>query len=130
MSKSRNDYEKLRDKWYAKLKKEGFEDIEVNEAELKEYSASTLRRKRDFNNWQDKAAYYSMATNFLNDYRFASELEKVMWEYHSNAISIRDIVKLLSKAKVAKLNRHDVWVIINKLRKTMMKMYMNGGING
>lgn len=129
IKKPLSEYEKLRAIWYKKLEKEGFVDIESDEDNLKSWSAKfSSRRSQDV--WQAKEAYYHMATNFLNDYQFESAFEKKVWEYHAEAISIRDIVKLLrKKTKVMVINRAFIWSTVNRLETSMKKMYLSGYIS-
>ncbi len=125
------EYEKQRDIWYKKLKKEGFDDIESNEDNLKSWS-SRFATKRSVELQQDREAYYTMATTFLNSYAFESPLEKAIWEYHVEAISIKDIAKLLRKAKVRKIagkykvDHNSVWSVVSKLEKAMKRIYLSG----
>lgn len=123
MSKPKNEYEKLRAVWYKKLESEGFEDIEQDEDNLKVWS-SQFRRKKSVDTWQAKAAYYYMAENFLREHTFENNLDRIVWEYHSNAISIRDIVKLLKKVRIV---RDHNWVhsVVKRLSAIMKKKYMN-----
>ncbi len=124
MSKQKpNDYEKLRAIWYKKLEREGFNDIEQDEDNLKSWS-SQFKRKVSLDSWQAKAAYYYMAESFLNDYKFESRVERIIWEYHANGISIRDIVKLLQKVRI-KRHKEQVNAVIMFLRAAMKKMYTN-----
>lgn len=118
-----SDYDKLRAVWYKKLKDDGFEDIESDDHNLKVWS-SKFARKKTLVSWQAKAAYYYMAENFLRDYKFVSNREKVIWEYHANALSIREITRLLKKVRI-KTSRMAVWRIVIRLEKIMKKMYMN-----
>lgn len=123
------EYEKLRAVWYAKLKKEGFDDIETDEYHLKTWS-SKFASKKSQELWRSKEAYYYMTTTFLNDYKFESKLEKIIWEYHSEAISVRDIVKLLRslhyrKIGTASVDRNSVWAVIHHLETIMKNMYLN-----
>lgn len=121
-------YERLRDRWYAKLKKSGFEDIEQDEDNLKIWSSTYFGHRLRTNHaggWQAKAAYYSMAERFLHEYQFSSNLEHAIWEYHTNGISIRDITDTLKKAKV-KTNRQYVWEAVHKLEIEMKKLYLEG----
>jgi len=121
--KPRTEYEKLRDVWYAKLKKKGFEDIETDEDHLKSWSIK-FALKESLRSWQAKASYYSMAERFLNDYNFESKLEQAIWAYHAEGISIREIVTTLKKAKIRKtVNRDSVFKTIKKLEYVMKKMY-------
>ena len=120
------EYEKLRAVWYKKLEKEGFVDIESDEDNLKSWSAKFATPKSQ-ELMESKAAYYHMATHFLNDYQFESALEKTILEYHTEAISVRDIAKLLrKKTKVMTLDRNVVWKTVKRLETIMKKMYMSG----
>ncbi len=66
-----------------------------------------------------------MAGQFLNNYNFRSKLEKVIWEYHCNGISYRNIAKLLRKVKTSMTpNKDNINAIINKLEIEMKKLYM------
>ncbi len=65
-----------------------------------------------------------MAESFLNDYKFESRVERIIWEYHANGISIRDIVKLLQKVRI-KRHKEQVNAVIMFLRAAMKKMYTN-----
>lgn len=123
MDKPPKDLQKL---WYKKLKDSGFEDIEDENNELKVWS-SAFRRKKSLVSWEAKESYYHMANKFLNEYQFENSLDKIVWEYHSNAISMRDISDLLIKTKVKKnFNRTYVWRILARLQDSMKKMYLNG----
>ena len=120
----KTEYEKQREIWYKKLKKSGFEDIEQDDFNLKTNS-SVFFKNHTFEVWTAKATYYQMASNFLEEYKFNSRIEKVIWEYHSNGISFRDISKLLKKAKIKSIstNRQDIWLIVKRLKATMYSMY-------
>lgn len=119
------EFQKLKTKWYGKLKKSGFEDIESDEDNLKVWSSIFYLRRSNIS-WEAKASYYQMASNFLEEYKFTSNIEKIIWEYHSNGIGVRDISKLLKKAKIksVKTARTSVWLIIKKLRSSMYQMYL------
>ena len=128
MSKSKTEYEKLRDEWYDKLKDEGFEDIESSEDRLKMWSTRAMRKNANENlldSWQAKAAYYYMADSFLAEHEFDSSLERIIWEYHANALSHADIAEILNSAKIAKTNRTTVGLTIKRLVELMKKKYMN-----
>jgi len=148
--KRKLNYIQERNKWYAKLKKEGFKDIEslrgqtkVDESDrigrntftrlpqgaasenkltvLPGADTSKNRRERFKTAYivhKAKEDYYYMTEQFLNSYDFESGLEKVIWEYHSNGMSKRNITKTLLGVKI-KINSTKVWQIINKLSKIM-----------
>lgn len=130
------DYKTLRDQWYKKLEKAGFEDIEdVKTDMLKSWSSKFTRvdkdthRTRAQNSLVERKAkqrYYQLATYFLNDYAFESNLDKIIWEYHTEGISVRDISRLLKKAKVLDITGAGIHKgYIKRLRSIMRKMYIN-----
>jgi hypothetical protein len=124
MSKKKLDLKTETAKWYAKLKRDGFDDIESDEDNLKVWS-TIFFKKHSIEQIQAKQAYYQMATNFLNDYKFNNNRERIIWEYHANGISLRDIGKVLKKAKIKKAtNRTDVWKVVKRLKLIMYDMYM------
>ncbi len=121
-------YEEERDFWYAKLEKVGFNDLEDKEGRLKKWSSDVFGKKALIQNggWQAKAAYYEMCEKFLAEYPFEDELERMIWAYHTEAISVRDIAETLNKAKVTKTNRQAVWLVVKRLETRMKQMYLAG----
>jgi hypothetical protein len=123
--KRKPSYEELRDVWYAKLKMDGFEDIEQDEDALKKYTSTLVAQNAvRLGGWRAKAAYYSMCDRFLNEYKFDSTLDQIVWEYHANGMSKYEIVKILKKAKISTLTQGPVYQIIKRLRIKMYSMYM------
>lgn len=112
----------LKDIWYKKLEDAGFDDIEQDEEKLKVWSTIFFARYNK-TTVDAKIMYAQMAENFLREYRFDSDLDKVIWEYHSTNLSYRDITAILKKVKI-KTNRTYVGRIINRLKKSMFAMYM------
>jgi DNA-binding transcriptional regulator YhcF (GntR family) len=126
MASKKTEYEQLRDIWYKKLEDSGFVDIEKDEKSFKKHilHAQSKDKNHDTATYRNsKIEYYNMATSFLNDYKFKSHLEKAIWDYHSNGISIEDITDILLRVKLIKTNRTSVWQIISSLRKKMFKKY-------
>jgi hypothetical protein len=124
--------EELRDKWYKKLENvkdetypTGFIDIERDEETLKVWSSDKFASRRLVQNggWQAKATYHSLAERYLAEYPFENRREQIIWEYHTNAVSVRDIVKLLKKVRI-KMKRTSVWEIIKKHKSKMFALYM------
>ena len=125
--KRQPNYEELRDTWYKKLKDSGFEDIEQDEDTLKRWDSHYFTKRRNLTEsggWQAKAAYYSMAGRFLNEYKFDTPLEQAVWEYHANGLGRRDISKILKAAKLTKLSHASIGIIIYKLKMKMYDMYL------
>lgn len=121
----------IQKKWYAKLKKSGFEDAERPEGDRFALKNPSEACKRDIviKDYYAKLEYYSMARKFIHDYKFESNLEKVIWEYHSEGVSVRNIAKLLKKVKVMKPNKDNVALIVARLADEMKKMYLVGYLN-
>lgn len=117
------DLQTLKEVWHGKLQRSGFEDIERDELRLKtmsnKFNTDMVRR-----NWHAKSEYYSMAGQFLHNYQFKTRLERIIWEYHANGLSIRDIAKILKKVKITSIKRGAIFKKIKKLTVEMYKMYM------
>lgn len=130
----KTEYDKLRKLWYKKLADSGFEDIEYNDTDIKK-PAVDIHRKIDAPGsagnvtryskvvWEAKTDYYVMAEHFLNDHKFDNELDKIIWSYHCNGISARNIVKLLHDTEVTKTNRDKVWKTVKALSSIMFELY-------
>lgn len=116
-------FEALKAKWYKKLQKSGFDDIENDYGELKTYSGSKLG---DASNVlvkvQARQEYYRLAGHFLHDYKFESKLHRLIWELHSTGVAGKPIAKIL-RAKRFKTNYITVFQVINDLKAKMLKMY-------
>lgn len=106
----------LKEKWYAKADKSGFEDIEKDEDYLKIYSSDTFRERHagaQAGGWQAKAEYYYLAQQFLNEYKFDSEIIKTIWAYHCEGISAESISQTLKKL------RYKRWSKVNLIKDTL-----------
>lgn len=121
-------YQELKKIWYDELKDKGFDDIEKNDYILKRPS-SKFSNKETARDWYAKSEYSSMAGQFLNTYKFKSNLEKTIWEYHANGISSRDIADILREAKVRGKKRSVVQAIIKRLADCMKEIYLVGHKN-
>jgi hypothetical protein len=123
--KPQTEYERQKEIWYKKLADSGFVDIEENNGnDLKHWDGSGSTR-HDPDYIQAKQEYYNVAMHFLTNHKFDSELEKVIWEYHSNAVSARNISKTLVSAGFVKMGRMTVWRVIKRLRSAMKRLYVN-----
>jgi len=123
-------FKKLQDEWYAKAA-EGvdskgdplYKDIEHSEEKLTAYS-TRFCKKPDYV-WDLTAAYYSMCETFLQKYTFESERSRLIWEYHSNGLSVREIAKVLSEVDAEKIPHIKVWRVINRLETIMKTTYLS-----
>ena len=120
-------FNKLKNLWYKKLKDEGFEDIETDEDTLKSWSVYGRIGSPEYTRYRQQSAdaYYSLADLFLNEHNWPNELERIIWEYHANGISTRNITKLLEDAGIKKTNRTTVWQVISRCRTLMKQQYLD-----
>lgn len=116
-----SEFDKLKDFWYQKLKESGFDDIESDEYNLKTWSSQIAAQDSTYRH--AKETYYYLATQFLNDYKFKNSYERIVWEYHSNGISIRNIVKLLNEVRKEKTYRRAIHELLQRLRNAMKRKY-------
>lgn len=118
---------KLKDFWYKKLHKSGFEDIERDEWTLKRPLSKIFQRRDGLvksGRWEMRQQYYYMAEHFLNSYKFDSKFDENVWMYHSNGLGVREITKTLNKLRrKKKTNRDAVWKIIKKYEYIMRKLF-------
>ncbi len=116
-------FRSLKTKWYKKLLKSGFNDIETSNEYLKIPSKEVLRESR-ISSKQSKEDYYYLADQFLNEYNFKSDLEKTIWEYHCNGLGSPAISDTLRKARITKMDRSTIGTIIVELREKMKAKYL------
>ncbi len=117
------DLKKLTAEWYKKLKDSGFKDVEVG---FGPYTSKPLVVKvghRDGGPWEPKAEYYRLALHFLNEWSFKNRLEETIWAYHTEGLSVRNIVITLNKVRRKQIVRMTVWRTIERLRAEMKNLY-------
>lgn len=110
-------FKALQNKWYRKLKKEGFEDVEDTNSPnefLKKWHTYDFKTKYQKGNAESITDYYRLASQFLHDYSFETGTEKKVWELHAGGHSIRKIEKLL------RIDRNRVHKIIRTIKKAMI----------
>ena len=89
------EFLKLHRDWAKKLKKSGFEDIERKEGVLKTSSMENVRNLYTVEQFNIKEEYYRLAGQFLHEYKFKTQVDKRIWELHSEGVSVRNIIKKL-----------------------------------
>jgi len=124
MAKPKDDYKTQKDIWYKKLKKSGFNDIEETEDRLKSWSMR-FAISPIVETFNERKEYFQLADRFLLEYGFRTNFEKVIWEYHANGLSLREIEMILKKAKIKhkKKNKESIRVIIMRLALIMKHKY-------
>jgi len=132
-SNKKQPFKKLQNEWYKKLKDSGFEDIETPGGFLKGLSSSSGKpSNKEGYSWgerelynKSKEEYYRLAGHFLHDYKFESNIEKFIWELHSNGVSVRSIVSVLKGLPYLNFNKEKSTIsnLIIKLSQKMKEMY-------
>jgi hypothetical protein len=119
------DLKSLQKTWYKKLADKGFEDIEKNEVYLYRDARSSgiFQHKKSKEYYDSVLDYYTMAEHFLNEHKFENKREETIWAYHSEGISIRDMVKIFKKAGVENVSRMGIWRVLSKLVAEMKVRY-------
>jgi len=119
----KTEFKKLQEDWYKKLEDSGFQDIETRY--LTSWpNSSDFYSTLDPEEMQARAAYYDMATRLSNDFTWKSELEHTIWDYHTNGMSMRDIVRTLNKVINPGVSVKTVFLVIKKYKETMIQLYM------
>lgn len=89
-------FKALEKKWYSKLKNDGFSDIERNDKRnLKTDPLENIFHFYDEAAFERKEEYYRLAGQFLHEHKFKSAADRLVWDLHSQGMSIRNIIKRL-----------------------------------
>lgn len=83
------DCRALRSEWYEYLEHSGFTDIEDSIGLKDRGSLQALESKSAI--FHSQQNYYQWARSKLNDGRFNSETDRLIWEYHTEGLSKRQI---------------------------------------
>lgn len=117
----------LQIKWYDKLKKSGFTDIEAHDenpgkpdGNLKDWHSQMFQSSNTPVLFQQRERYYQLAGQFLHEWTFSDAKEKVVWQCHSNGMSTREISRQLNRDGYGK---NAVFLIVKRLRTEMFKIY-------
>ncbi len=90
---------KLKDQWYKKLAKSGFEDIEntsLPDPDLKHCDVIRFNKVTP-DAYETRTKYFSNCRDLLNTYKFETKLHKRIWELHSEGLSLREIETVIKK---------------------------------
>jgi hypothetical protein len=113
------EFEALQAKWYEKLKKSGFEEIERPDGTLNEWHSFQFGRNYNSHVFEANQEYSIMAGQFYHSHKFSSPLEKRVWKLHTAGLTIRDV------AKKAKVSPSTAWRIVESLSSEMLKNVYN-----
>lgn len=115
-------FKQEKSKWYAKLKEQGFEDIEEEHDEediLKTWDSTQFRRRRTQAYAEENKEYYRVCSIFLHLHKFKDEREHRIWSLHCSGLSVRKIAVMVDWNK-------------DLVHRTIMTLVdvMLGGISG
>lgn len=126
MSQKDDDFIKLKELWYRKLKESGFKDIERSNGRLKAKAEDLCLLKRYYNEetFKEKQNYYFQASQFYWDYKFESKLQKEIWRLHSEGFSLRQISRRIRTSQ-NKMSKDKIKNILGPLKKIVYSRIMN-----
>ena len=120
-SKVKN-FKSLRDEWYQILKEDGFNDIEQTDGLLKFWTNTRFRVVHNVELYESKKKYFELAGQYCHDGIFKSEINRKIWQLHSEGLSIREIAdKIKETSKNYKKSK--VHKVVNETAKEMLKIY-------
>lgn len=127
---------KLQAQWYKRLAKEGFEDIEQDEDNLKRWdSMYFISRHTNFKGrgaggakdakfsaiqFESRQEYYQLAGAFLHEHEFETDKERLIWELHASGENLIDIYRTLKKMN-KKVYLEGIDKTIKRLSEAMVK---------
>lgn len=112
-----DEFKRLNREWKAKLKKEGFVDIEFtfdngDTSPLTKPAIGVCGEQPAPEKYKAKVAYYSAASKFLHDFKFEVAVQKTIWALHTDGYSYREIVKELNN----EVSVHYIFLFMEKIR--------------
>lgn len=117
-------FKALEAKWYRKLEKSGFEDIEKKyiseDPHLMEFDSIYFHTKYTAKRFREKKAYFEKAQDLLSRDIFIDGIERRIWALHSAGLPIRRIVLVLA-SEGAEKNKNEVNQVINELQRMILK---------
>jgi len=117
------DFLELQKKWYDRLARNGFEDIEWTEpqGQNSHYLKGHIMSARKVYNHATEEHFRRVRIHLVNA-KFDSPLERYIWKRYSLGDSYRTIIKRVEKTK--KFNRrYSVFFIHGKIHKIIAQMY-------
>lgn len=112
-------FEQLKAKWYKKLEKTGFKDVETDEDNLKEWDSSIFLRYSQHTS-AARQEYFILAGQFLNSHNFASKKEKLIWSMHADGLTFQEIANRIKKLRYRVCSRASMNTVVRKLAEEML----------
>lgn len=118
MNHKSKEFRTLKATWYKKLAASGFHDAEQPDENLKLW-ASYFSIRYKGGRFEAKQQYFILASQFLHDYAFESEHDRVIWEMHAAGFSTQEISKSLGPDG-KNSSKSYVSATIRRIRKEMI----------
>lgn len=113
------EFKQLKDKWYKKLAKAGFTDIEQDEDNLHKWDSFRFIGDRTKSNYQYNPEYFTLASLFLDSHKFKTSRDLKIWTLHAEGKTIREIVKILKEKRIKSCRAWVVFSTVKRLRELM-----------
>ncbi len=107
------EFLELNAEWDKKLEDSGFEDIEKTEYNDFVRPQEFTKRKVKYEGGFD---YYKYCQLVLREYDFKRDIDRFIFECHTEGLSVRDIEIRLAETSVRKLKYRVISDIINKIK--------------
>ena len=102
-NKKTKEFIRLQKKWYKKLAKSGFSDLEwTDEKTAKGQNTPYLRKSLNKfkhltpEKFEEVSEFYSRAPDFASQHNFPTERHKFTWQLHIEGYSYRDSIEILT----------------------------------
>ncbi len=112
-----SELKKLQAKWYKKLARSGFEDIEDTSSPnefLNTWDSLHFLSRYTVDQFHARERYFQLATQFLEEHMFDTSREKSIWAEYCTGLSMRAI------ARNRRVSLHKIRVVIKKLEEAML----------
>lgn len=101
-------FKELKTKWYKKLEKSGFNDIEQANGNLKDFHSFRFKSKKIKNVFFETQRYYELASQLLHTYPFPDRTSKKIWKLHASGesnLAISDLMKVSYRVVEVTVNK-------------------------
>lgn len=123
---SKAEYIALYNKWYSKLKKSGFEDIEwYDKKRAKGQNSDFLidqSSKIRASYRQSIAEHYRLCRNFLTHYKFRDRKEKLIFKLYTDGTTYRSILKILKEKDLRSKRNYYYFTKSGKVGMSLFKL--------
>ena len=105
---------KLVEKWEKILAKHGLEDLEDSKGRLKSWHSFKFQAQFSPEEFSERTTYFNQCEDLLRSYTFSRPIERKIWEYHTQGLSVREV----SKAINGRLDWSSVAKIIKRIKRS------------